>query len=76
MAERDVDHATLREMAHVGQVVVECQSVLNAEHYRLAVLPLVLVEVGRCACYADIVAVLVHDLLQLVEYEVGVLGRG
>ena len=47
VAERDIDDTTLREMAHVGEVMVQRQSILNTEHDRFAAFALVLIEVCR-----------------------------
>ena len=62
-------------MAHVGQVVVQSQAVLNTEHDGLAAFALVFIEVGGGAGYADIVAFFGYYLLELVEDEVGILCR-
>ena len=75
VAEGDVHDATLGEMLHVGQVVFQGQSVLYAEHDTLPALSLVTVKVGGGTCDAEILIVLAHDFLYLVEDKVGILGR-
>ena len=52
MAERDVNHTPLCKVAHILKVMTQSQSVLNAEHYRLATFALIFVEVARRACDA------------------------
>ena len=76
MAQRYVDYTTLCEVLHVAQIAVQGQSVLYAEHYALASFPLVLIEVGRRSRDADILGVVAHDALQLIEYQVGIVVRG
>lgn len=69
----DIHHASLGEVAHIGNVVIESKPILYAHHDALAPLSLVLVKVGRRAGNADILAVLVHDTLYLVKDQVGIL---
>ena len=73
VAKRDIGDASLGEVLHVLHVVVERQSVLNGKHDALAAFPLVFIQVGRCAGDADVAVVLAHDVLNLVEDEVGIL---
>ena len=72
VAECDIDNASLGEVFHVGCVVVQCQSVLDGQHHRLATLALINIEVGRCACQAQVVAVAANDVFNAVENEVGI----
>ena len=59
-------------MLYVCHVVVQGQSVLNAEHNALAPLPLVFVQVAGGAGNTDIPTVVAHNLLDLVEDQVGI----
>lgn len=73
VAERDIYNATLGEVAYVSKVVLESQSVFNAEEDRLTSVALILIQVGRRACDTDVVAVLSDDLLELVKDKVSIL---
>ena len=75
MAERDINDAALGEMLHVTDIVLQGKAVLNTEHDALSALPLIAVKIGRSAGYAEILAVLAHNLFYLVEDEVGILRR-
>ena len=75
VTKRYIDHTPLCEMLDVGQMSLQCQTVLYSEHYGLASLALVTIQVGWCARYAQVAAVVVDDGLYLVEYKVGVCGR-
>ncbi len=75
MAERDINDAALGEMLHVADIVLQGEAVLNTEHDALSALPLIAVKIGRSAGYAEIIAVLTHDFLYLVEDEIGILQR-
>ena len=75
MAERDINDAALGEMLHVTDIVLQGEAVLNTEHNALSAFPLIAVKIGRSAGYAEILAVLAHNLFYLVEDEVGILRR-
>ena len=72
MTERDVDDAPLSEVLHIRQVVVQGQTILNAQHDALAALALVLVKVGGGTGNAQITTVAPHNVLYLVENQVGI----
>lgn len=75
MAKRDINDAALGEMLHVTDIVLQGETILYAEHDALSAFPLIAVEIGRSAGYAEILAVLAHNLFYLVEDEVGILRR-
>lgn len=75
MAERDINDAALGEMLHVTDIVLQGETVLDAEHDALSAFPLIAVKIGRSTGYAEILAVLAHNLFYLVEDEVGILRR-
>ena len=72
MTERNVDDAALSEVLHIRQVVVQRQPILDAQHDALAALTLVLVKVGGGTGNAQITTVAPHDVLYLVENQVGI----
>ena len=81
VAERDVSHATLRKAFYVLQFVFERKTVFDGQNDGFTAFSLVFVEVGRRACEAQILLVLLDDFLDLVENTVGigtgrVSGRG
>ena len=76
VTERDIGHATLGKMLHVGQIVLQRQSIFYGEENRLASLPLVLIEIGRTTCDTQTTLVGLHDLLYFVEDQVSIVGGG
>ena len=77
MAEGDVDHAATGKVVEVGQVILQGQAVLNAEHDALATRPFVGPEVGGSAGKGEVIAIGSYNLLNTVEDAVGVsLWRG
>ncbi len=72
MAKRYVHHTALREVLHVGNVVLKSQSVLYGKHDALAPFALVFIQIGGCPGYADISGVLPYDAFYSVEYQVGI----
>ena len=75
MAERDINNAALGEMLHVTDIVLQGETVLDAEHDALSAIPLIAIKIGRSAGYAEILPVLAHNLFYLIEDEVGILRR-
>ncbi len=75
VTQRYIDHAPLHEVLYVGEITVECKAVFDAKHYGFAPVTLVFVQVGGRSGYADVVLVLVNNILYLVENEFCVLGR-
>lgn len=67
MAERDINDAALGEMLHVTDIVLQGETVLDAEHDALSAIPLIAIKIGRSAGYAEILPVLAHNLFYLVE---------
>ena len=59
-------------MLQVGQLAVQGQSVLDAQHDALTALLLVGIEVCRRTGDTEICAILGHHLLYLVENQVGI----
>ena len=76
MTERDIGHATLGKMLHVGQIVLQRQSIFYGEENRLASLPLVLIEIGRTTCDTQTTLVGLYNLLYFVEDQVSIVGGG
>ena len=76
VAQGDVYYPALREVFHVGDVVIEGNAVLYAKHDGLAPFALVFKEVGRRTGDADVLAVAPHDGFYLVENEIGILHGG
>ena len=72
VAERDINHATLCEVFYVLELMLQGEAVLDGEHDAFASLALVFVEVGRRTRYADVALVLLYDVLNFVEDEVGI----
>lgn len=72
VAKGDIDYSTLGKMLHILKSVLQCQTVFNSKHDAVAALPLVFVEVGRCASYAQVTIVGLYNFLNLVEDEVGI----
>ena len=72
VAKSDIDNAPLRKMLHVLQVMVQGQSVLDAQQNALTPFALVLIEVSGSAGNAEITAVAPHNVLNLIENEIGV----
>ena len=75
MAERDINDAALGEMLHVTDIVLQGETVLDTEHNALSAFPLIAVKIGRSSGNTQVVAVLAHDFLNLVEDEIGILQR-
>ena len=72
MTERHIDDAALGEVLQVLQLTVEGQSVLDAEHDGLTAVAFVFVEVAWSAGDADILTVLLYNLLDLVKDEISI----
>ena len=62
-------------MLQVLQLTVESQTVLDTEHDRLPAVALVLVQIARGTGDAQVSLVVVDNLLDLVENEVGIFCR-
>ena len=75
VAEGDIYHASLGKVLHIAQIVLQGKTILNTEHDALSALSLVAVKIGRSSGDTQVVAVLAHDFLYLVEDEIGILQR-
>ena len=72
MTERDIDDTPLSEMLHIGQFVTESQAVLNTKHDAATPFALVFIKVLRRTGNAEITAVGLHDILNLIENGIGI----
>lgn len=75
MAEGDIYHASLGKVLHIAQIMLQGKTILNTEHDALSALSLVAVKIGRSSGDTQVVAVLAHDFLYLVEDEISILQR-
>ena len=73
MAKGDIDDTTVCKVLDVLYLTIESQTILDTEHNTLAALLFVLPEVGRSSCYAEILQILLDNVLYLVENKVSIL---
>ena len=59
-------------MTYVSQVLPKSKTVFYTEHNRFPAVSLVFIQVGWRAGYADVLAVLCNNLLQLIKNKVGI----
>ena len=72
VAERHIDNAALGEVLQGLQLAVESQTVFDAKHDRFPAVALIFIQIAGGAGDAQIGLVVIDNLLDLVEDEVGI----
>ena len=75
VTQRDINDSALRKVGNVANIVFNSQPVFNAEHNAFLAHRLVFVELLGCSGQGNIVTLVRHDGLYLVENAIGIPAR-